>query len=1106
MSTQRSATVTVVDSWEGAVREVLDALQPPADPDVDPFRLPLLVAPSQAHGRAIAQQLALRDGIAAGIGGVTPARLRTDLESLLLGLHTADDPWRGAALALRIAGVLDDVDQPWALPVRQHLTALATSGVPSPAWDLARRTAADLETVAGQWPQILTGWARGEDVDAAGRPLDPAHAWWAPLWRRLLDQDHDVPDPARRRDLLADALADPSTVLPWSRCAWLTGPSSTPADRDLAVDLGRRLGCRVIHLDTACRSVGVQTLPTTDGAWGSFNRVRAASRTAWQRRLDGQPATTGPRPGTGSGTGADSGPDSGPEEGPGASAGAGGPTTLLAALVGGSTGERPAPDGTVRIHDCHGPDRQVEVVRDVLCEAIAELPGLEPRDIVVVCPDPQVEQMLAALVCPADPAAEGAHPARSLRVQGPAHQTTNPVAEAVVRVLGLGSARAGGSGLIQLCAMPAVARRFSFSPDELAEIARLVTDAGIRWGLDAGSRARAGLPQVRQSTWLAGVERMLLGAAMSSTPPGWLATVTPVEGVGSADIDLVGRLAELISRVRRAVLDSTQPATVEQWTGRIARMVAELTASPAAGAWQGPATVGTLARLAAGPEVRLGVTEVIALLEDRVPAARPPIWFDGSTHVCGPRDLDGIAHRVVILLDPDGGGEPPDELRGLRDPGDPERDPGALARQLLFDAVASARQRLVVVRQAHDPVTNAPVLPGPFSATLDAAIDRLGVDAAAVHLDHGLQPFSLTEFDPDRQRRSFDPACAAGATASCLAAGVITVEPRIAPLLPAPASVGTGVWSPADLAGVLLNPARALLRARLGTDTRSWREEPADELPLDLGPLDSYGVRARLLADLERGASPEDARTAERLRGSTPPGRIGLDALATELDRATAIRATAQRARAAGSEQLVDVDVELSGGDLPPLSWPQGALTEPDRRLRVAGRVPVWGDAVVHASSSRASARDLLRSWIELLCVAAGRPGRWRAVLASNSQPWILAAPDPQRAADLLAGLARLAWWSTQQLVPLPLRTMAVIGGLTRGPRAEWATERSGVGVQWAREFDDDWAVFLDEDEQSLRATCLARGTTAEDLGRWLFEPVQAASGRPAVGSPGGSR
>ena len=44
-------------------------------------------------------------------------------------------------------------------------------------------------------------------------------------------------------------------------------------------------------------------------------------------------------------------------------------------------------DQTVQFHACHGADRQVEVLREVLVGLLADDASLEPRDIVVMCPD-----------------------------------------------------------------------------------------------------------------------------------------------------------------------------------------------------------------------------------------------------------------------------------------------------------------------------------------------------------------------------------------------------------------------------------------------------------------------------------------------------------------------------------------------------------------------------------------------------------------------------------------------------------------------------------------------------------------------------------------------
>ena len=44
-------------------------------------------------------------------------------------------------------------------------------------------------------------------------------------------------------------------------------------------------------------------------------------------------------------------------------------------------------DRSMQVHACHGRARQVEVVRDAILHALAEDPTLEPRDVIVMCPD-----------------------------------------------------------------------------------------------------------------------------------------------------------------------------------------------------------------------------------------------------------------------------------------------------------------------------------------------------------------------------------------------------------------------------------------------------------------------------------------------------------------------------------------------------------------------------------------------------------------------------------------------------------------------------------------------------------------------------------------------
>ncbi len=44
-------------------------------------------------------------------------------------------------------------------------------------------------------------------------------------------------------------------------------------------------------------------------------------------------------------------------------------------------------DHSVEVHACHGRARQVEVVRDAVLHLLEEDATLEPRDVIVMCPD-----------------------------------------------------------------------------------------------------------------------------------------------------------------------------------------------------------------------------------------------------------------------------------------------------------------------------------------------------------------------------------------------------------------------------------------------------------------------------------------------------------------------------------------------------------------------------------------------------------------------------------------------------------------------------------------------------------------------------------------------
>ena len=120
------------------------------------------------------------------------------------------------------------------------------------------------------------------------------------------------------------------------------------------------------------------------------------------------------------------------------------------------------------------------------------------------------------------------------------------------QLLELGTARLTASQVLDLAGTPAVRRRFGFDDDELERLRDWTVGAGVRWGLDArpprapgSSAASSRAPGATAST------------GCCSAPP-WRARrdgygdVVPLDDVDSSDIDLAGRLAELVDRLDAA--------------------------------------------------------------------------------------------------------------------------------------------------------------------------------------------------------------------------------------------------------------------------------------------------------------------------------------------------------------------------------------------------------------------------------------------------------------------------------------------------------------------------------------------------------------------------
>jgi exodeoxyribonuclease V gamma subunit len=756
-------------------------------------------------------------------------------------------------------------------------------------------------------------------------------------------------------------------------------------------------------------------------------------------------------------------------------------------------------DQSVQFHACHGPDRQVEVLREVLVGLLADDPTLEPRDIVVMCPDIENFAPLIAASFGLDTSeAQAEHPGHRLRVRlaDRSLRQLNPLLALISRLVALADSRAGVSALLDLCAAPPVARKFGFSQDDLERLHDLVPRAGVRWGFDATHRRRFQMGEFRQNTWTAGLDRLLLGVTMDETAQHFIGTTLPLDDVDAGDVDLVGRLAELVARVNLLTEACHTSQPLDAWVGLFKQAIELLAAVPASESWQLNHAYHELGDLALATDqvgdVALSLAEVSALLSEAFRGRASRANFrTGTLTVCTMLPMRSVPHRVVCLLGVDDGvfprREPPDGdniIRAEEWIGD--HNVRSEDRQLLLDAIMSAQERLAVIFTGTDPRSGADIPPAvPIGELLDA-LDATArtedgeVIRTKIITQHPLQPFDAANFTPgvlgSPTGFSFDRA-------GLRAARTASRERRAAPPVfgpePLPVRDDDSEVSLSDLIRFFNHPIKALMSDRSGLWITRPDATPDEQIPVSLSALEAWAIGERLLRLRTAGHEPDLLIAAEWRRGYLPPRALGQKAVQNISEQVEELVQTAQRFLA---DPPIPCEVVADLGN-----------------LRLTGTANVIGSSVVHVSYSRLGAKHRLNAWLELLALTVHDPSRpWQAISVGRGGCSQLRAVDPTWASKVLADLVDLRATGLREPIPFSPKTSAEYAALRYRDR-QLGLHRRQLDKLWAEDRDEAYARFFGASLETVLAqpsiSSEERGNLAEPsrfgtLARRVFQPL----------------
>lgn len=1016
-----------------------------AVPQPDPFAEELILVPARGVERWLSQRLSHVlgrgddfDGVCAGVKFRSPASLVAELTGV--GRGSEADRWSPGPMTWPLLEVIDSsLGEPWLATLASHLGHFATNSEKElrqgRRYAVARRLAGLFASYARQRPQLLVDW-----LDGGSGGVDDDLEWQAHLWRALVETV-GIDPPHVRHAKAVDSLRNNATDLP-SRISlfghtrlpatdiellgalathhdlhlWLPHPSAA-----LWSELNGMRGVLPRHADTSHRLVDHPLLATLGRDLREL-----------QRSLPHEVATDEFLPGGDE-----------PRD------------TLLGWLVSdvAANAVRPAGrtlaagDRSVQVHSCHGAARQVDVLREVLLGLLADDPTLEPRDILVMCPDIEA---YAPLVVSAfglgdvglsrgvlrggvsGEGAPGSHPAHRLRMRLADRSLvqTNPLLAVAAKLLALAGSRATATEVLDLAHAAPVRARFRFTDDDLEDITRWVEQANIRWGFDQGHRRPYGVDFI-QNTWRFGIDRVLAGVAMSDDSQSWLGVTLPLDDVGSNRVELAGRLAEFVDRLRQAVesLDGTLP--LDQWLSRIADAVEALTAVGGDDLWQVGQLRQEFSDVVEEADSRsatiLRLPDVRALLDGRL-AGRPTRanFRTGSLTVCTMVPMRSVPHRVVCLVGLDDTvfprlGAPDGDDVLAREPMTGERDIRSEDRQLLLDAICAATDKLVITyagTNEHSGQQRPPAVPlMELLDALDATVARTETGTGVrdqVLIKHPLQPFDIRNVTPGALGEpgkpfTFDPLV--------IEAARISVRPRAEqpdflarPLPPLPPDDITL----AELQKFFADPVKGFFNA-LNLALPREIQGIDDAIPVEIDALQQWTVGQRMLTDLMAGMSSEWAVGAEWRRGALPPGWLGWRQAGEFLLQATRLADVASAHRK-GSPSVHEIDLVISG-------------------RRLTGVVsPVHSGRLVDVTYSKLGGQHLLKAWIPLLSLAVQLPDHpWGAVCVGRfpgrrpgTAERLLVAPHDdggQAAREILEDLLAIYDAGRREPLPLPIKT-----------------------------------------------------------------------------------
>ncbi|WP_299978629.1 exodeoxyribonuclease V subunit gamma [Desulfobacula sp.] len=543
-----------------------------------------------------------------------------------------------------------------------------------------------------------------------------------------------------------------------------------------------------------------------------------------------------------------------------------------------------ASDTSICVHACHSPMREAQVLKDLLLNEFEKDPDLAPHDIIVMMPDieayaPFIESVFS-LETPLP-----------FSISDRRKRSESEPLDAFLKILALKDSRLEQSYVLDLLLSESIAKKFNITFDEISMIEKMVEDAKIFWGRDAGHRETLGLPPFEENTWQFGLQRLFMGMAMPENQDVPVQDILPCQSFEGLDLEVLGKLAAFCHTLFSCLETLTGQKTIERWCEALKKISVFLMDRNFKNGEDLTFLIQTIDQLKedaekAGFDETVTFDMIFSVIEQKLEFnISQGNFLAGNITFCNVMPMRSIPFKIVVLMGMDEKSFPRQAfspgfnlIKKYPRAGDKsERDED---RYLFLETLLSVRSKFIITYTGMSIQDNSKIpCAGVVSELLDT-MDQSFIFQEGVghHFFHPLHPFNEEYFNQNNEFLSFSKD-------NCnIAKALSPIRPekdRPEKSVFIQASAGKESKDPPsnldldEMIRFFKNPVQSYMKEELSIKLPDMEEKTYDREVFSISGLDQYTLGSFLVEKNSNSLEERDFYTIIKAMGSLPFGEKG---------------------------------------------------------------------------------------------------------------------------------------------------------------------------------------------------------------------------------------